>query len=212
MKGFLISFEGGEGVGKSTQMKRLVAALKAHGLPVVVSLQPGGTRIGKQLRDLVLSPRWGWVSPRTELLLYEADRAQHVDEVLRPALDAGKIVVCDRFADSSTVYQGMCRALGVGWTEKLNAFATDGLSPDLTILLDVPVEVGFARVHARSARDRVEQESLAFHRKVRKGFLGLARRHPRRFVVLDGTRTEDDLAEEILARVTRKLAARRRRR
>ncbi len=216
-KGFLITFEGGEGAGKSTQMKRLVARLKRAKIPVVLTLQPGGTNIGKRIREVLLNPKLKHLTHRAELLLYMADRAQHVEELVVPALEAGKVVVCDRYTDSSTVYQGMCRGLGVDWTMQLNDFATGRLRPDLVIILDLPVEIGFARVRRRledtSYRgkrrvvklDRLEREKMDFHRKVRKGFLSLARKSPRRYAVLDATRTEDEVARDIDELVLRKL-------
>ncbi|NBX83284.1 dTMP kinase [bacterium] len=133
-RGFFISFEGGEGGGKSTQIKRLKAVFKRNRIPFLVTLEPGGTPIGRKIRELLLNPKNKRLSIRAELYLYEADRAQHVDEVIEPALNAGKVVITDRYADSSSVYQGVCRGLGVPWTETLNDFATQGLYPDLVIV------------------------------------------------------------------------------
>ncbi|MBI4404842.1 MAG: dTMP kinase [Deltaproteobacteria bacterium] len=204
-KGMLIAFEGGEGGGKSTQIRRLVGWLRARGLPCEVTCEPGGTSVGKVIRRLLLHPKYKGLSPRAELFLYLADRAQHVDEAINGALGAGKVVVSDRFSDSSTVYQGICRDLGLKWTEQLNHFATAGLLPDLVIVLDVPVSEGLRRVVGRSKPDRLEQERASFHRRVRKGFLSLAKRHPSRYLVVNGTRTKEQVAELITERVQKEL-------
>ena len=206
--GLFISFEGGEGSGKTTQIGHLVQWLESRGYPVKITRQPGGTAIGSRIRDILLSPEHTELSPRAELLLYEADRAQHVDETLRPALEAGTILVSDRFGDSSTVYQGMCRGLGVDWVIRLNDFATGGLSPDLVILLDLPEGKARERISKRVALDRMEREKRSFHRKVRQGFLELARRFPRRFKVLDGMQSEQRLASEIRALVESRMKRR----
>jgi dTMP kinase len=216
-KGLFISLEGGEGAGKSTQMTRLVSWLKDRGLPVRSTLEPGGTRIGEKIRELLLDPSHGHLVSRAELLLYEADRAQHADEVLTPSLTQGEIVVSDRFIDSSTVYQGICRKLGVSWVEKLSRFATGGLEPNLTLLLDIPVDVGMGRVHQHEnaskrqkkfAVDRIDLEKHSFHEQVRKGFLKLAAQHAHRFVVIDAGRSESEVALEIQDVVTKHLKRR----
>ena len=206
--GLFISFEGGEGSGKTTQIGHLVSWLNVEKLKVMVTRQPGGTAIGAKLREIVLDPRHRALSPRAELLLYEADRAQHVDEALRPALDRGTILVSDRFADSSTVYQGICRKLGVDWVIKLNDFATGDLNPDLVILLDVSEKAARARIKKRGSLDRIERETSEFHRKVRRGFLTLAKRFPKRFVVLNGELCEQALASDIQAIVRERLTRR----
>ena len=209
-RGFFISFEGGEGGGKSTQIRRLKATFKKKKIPFMVTLEPGGSPIGKKIRDLVLNPKNKKLSHRAGIFLYVADRAQHVEEVIEPALKSGKVVITDRYADSSTVYQGICRGLGISWTEKLNDFATKGLYPDLVIVLDVPESVGLARVRARLTNDpkllgkrrvvkmdRLEREKASFHRKVRKGFLTLAKKHPNRIAIIDATQTPDDISDQI---------------
>lgn len=191
-------------------MRLLVTWLKKAGISPLLTLQPGGTRLGERIRELLLNPDNRELTPRTELLLYEADRAQHADEVLRPALEKGRVVICDRFADSSTVYQGLCRGLGVPWVEKLNAFATGGLKPDLTLLLDIPERDGRKRIQKRLEEDlalsgpgrrvkldRLEREGLEFHRKVRRGFLQLARKHPSRIKVIKATDSETDVADAV---------------
>jgi len=209
-RGFFISFEGGEGGGKSTQIRRLKATLRKNKTPFLVTLEPGGTQIGRKIRELLLNPKNKNLSKRAELFLYEADRAQHVEEVILPALKAGKVVITDRYADSSTVYQGVCRGLGVPWTESLNNFATSGLYPDLVIVLDVPETVGLSRVRNRFKSDpkllgkrrvikmdRLEREKISFHRKVRKGFVSLAKKHPQRIALIDATQTPESVSREI---------------
>lgn len=207
-KGFLITFEGGEGTGKTTQIKALASWLADQGFRVEVTRQPGGTPIGTGIRRLLLDPKIGHVSPRAELLLYEADRAQHVDTFILPALRAGKVILSDRFDDSSTVYQGICRKLGRRWTQKLNSFATGGLSPDLVILLDLPVNVGQRRVKRRGTLDRIEREKAAFHNQVRRGFLSLARQFPKRIKVMDGTQTKEEIAHQIQRLVAKRFRIR----
>lgn len=219
-KGLFITFEGGEGAGKSTQIRLLVKSLKAKRIPVLLTLEPGGTKIGKRIRELLLNPKTKNLSQRAELLLYVADRAQHVDEVILPALKAGKVVVSDRYADSSTVYQGICRNLGIEWTEKLNAFATTGLMPDTAIVLDIPETVGMLRVRNRVntdiklkgkrrivKMDRLEREKMSFHKRVRHGFLTLSKKHPNRVRVFDAQKTPEALSSEIQTFIDRRLKA-----
>lgn len=216
-RGFFISFEGGEGGGKSTQIKRLKTVLRRNRVPFLVTLEPGGTRIGRKIRELLLNPKNKNLSNRAELYLYEADRAQHVEEVIRPALEAGKVVITDRYADSSSVYQGICRGLGVGWTEKLNDFATQYLYPDLVIVLDVPESVGLSRVRNRLQidpklrgkrrvvkLDRLERERSSFHRKVRKGFIALSKKHSERIKLIDATQSPDNVSQQILALIQKR--------
>lgn len=223
-KGYFIVFEGGEGSGKSTQMRLLVQNLKERRLPLVVTKEPGGSEIGEKIRDILLNPSHTKLSHRAELLLYQADRAQHIDEVVRPSLDAGKIVVSDRFADSSTVYQGICRGFGQQWVETLNHFATKGLMPDLVLLLDISEDIGRKRILSRikddvwlkgmsrkvkiSRLDRLDREKKAFHAKVRKGFLKLAKLYSKRFVVIDAARDLEQVTEDIQAAVNKRLKQR----
>lgn len=204
-KGYFISFEGGEGAGKTTQIERLVQRLQAIGLKVIVTREPGGSCIGPQVRDLVLNVAHRTLTPRAELLLYEADRAQHVEEKILPALEEGEVVVTDRYADSSVVYQGMSRGLGEAWVKKLNAFATADVTPDLTVVLDIPEAEGLARVRSSRALDRMENENLSFHKKVRRGFLKLAKQSPRRYLVIDATKKPDVIAEAIWSHVQRQM-------
>ena len=165
-----IAFEGPEGAGKSTQVATLARRLLEAGRDVVVTREPGGTPAGDRIRDVVLDPSLE-IAPLAEFLLYAAARAQHVQERIRPALARGATVLCDRFAASSVAYQGYGRGLDPSWVREVNARATDGLTPDATVLLDVPSDVGMGRIAARGATDRLERADLAFHRRVRDGFL-----------------------------------------
>lgn len=195
-RGRLITFEGGEGTGKSTQVRLFADALAAAGYRVRLVREPGGTAIGEAIRDILLDAANRELDSRAELLLYEAARAQLVHEVLAPALAAGELVVCDRFFDSTTAYQGHGRDLPVDLIDDLNLFATAGLEPDLTILLDIDPVRGIERA-TRVATDRLEAEDLAFHQRVRDGFLAVARRHPGRFAVIDASGTVDDVAAAV---------------
>ncbi|MFM8315030.1 MAG: dTMP kinase [Deltaproteobacteria bacterium] len=203
-KGFFISFEGGEGAGKSTQIRHLVEFFKSHKIPVELTLEPGGTKIGQKIRELLLDPKHTALSHRAELLLYLADRAQHVEELIVPALKAGKVVITDRYADSSNVYQGLCRKLGLKSTIQLNQYATQGLYPDIAIVLDLPVSAAFARMRQRTL-DRMEREKATFHQKVRKGFLLLSQKYPKRIQVVNAHRSEEEVRLEIQDLVTRRI-------
>lgn len=190
----LIAFEGGEGTGKSTQ-----AALLAERLDAVFTREPGGTAIGSRIRGLVLDPANQELADRAEALLMAADRAQHVAEVIRPALDAGRIVVTDRFAGSSLAYQSYGRGLPLDEVEQLSRWATDGVWPDLVVLLDVPEEVSEARLGVE--RDRMEEVGDGFHQRVVAGFRALAAADPDRWVVVDGTGTVDEVADRVWAAI-----------
>ncbi|HEX4746285.1 MAG TPA: dTMP kinase [Gaiellaceae bacterium] len=192
-----VTFEGLDGSGKSTQAELLRARLEADGLEVVATREPGGTELGERLRDLVL--HGGHMSPWAEALIYAAARAQHVDEVIRPALERGAAVICDRYVDSSVAYQGVGRELGLDRVLDLNLAAVGELMPDRTFLLELdPSAIG-----ARLSRehDRLERESQAFHGRVAAGYRELAARFPERIVVLDAGRAADDLAEEVYGAV-----------
>lgn len=203
--GLFVSFEGGDGVGKSTQISLLAQWLNGAGEKALVTREPGGTELGRTLRNAVL--HGGDVDPRAEALLYAADRAHHVATLVRPALERGEVVVTDRYLDSSIAYQGNARALGGEQIRRLSLWATRGLMPDVTILLDLdPVEAAARR--AEVAPDRLESESLAFHRQVRATFLELAAMEPERFLVLDAGRTPAEIHEGVLARVAVALARR----
>lgn len=200
--GRFIVFEGGDGAGKSTQAALLADALRKSGREVLQTREPGGTEIGEKLRSLVLDHGQGTVDPRTEALMYAADRAAHVQQVIRPALEAGIFVICDRFVDSSLAYQGVGRALGEDAVRSINDFATGGLRPDLTILLDVTPAAGRSRRTvdadgAPLAEDRLESEPDDFHARIREAFLGFTRREPARYLVLDAASSIEDLATAI---------------
>lgn len=198
-RGLFVAFEGGEGAGKSTQTSLLAAWLRDRGLDVVTTAEPGATEIGQRLRALLLDPAVDDMSPRAEALLYAADRAEHVATVVVPAIRRGAVVVTDRYVDSSLAYQGAGRGLPLAPVVEVNRWATDGLRPDLTVLLDVPPGAGLARLDRDP--DRLEAARGGFHQRVRDGFRTLADREPRRYLVLDATRGVDELAAEIRARV-----------
>ena len=203
-KGVFITFEGCEGCGKSTQVRELENHLKAQGCEVVSTREPGGTSVAESIRSILLDPGNETLSPVTELLLYEAARAQHVRERILPALEAGKTVLSDRFFDSTTAYQGAGRGLGAEDVVRLHAIATGGLTPDLTIVIDVPAALGLARA-TQGGSDRIEREKIDFHERVRAEFLRLAQAEPDRVSVVDGTKSIDDVAAAIREIVDRVL-------
>lgn len=182
MSGCLISFEGIEGSGKSTQIALLAASLRKDGHPVVQTREPGGTPFGDRIRTLLFSDIP--IAPVAELFLFLAARAQHVKETIRPALQAGQIILCDRFTDATLTYQGNGRGLPIGALEQPLVLAADGLTPDLTFLLDLDVQIGQARLRGRSEINRIDLERLAFHERVRQGYLSLAKRHPKRIRII----------------------------
>lgn len=200
-----ITFEGPEGAGKSTQVTRLATRLSEAGSPHLLTREPGGTPLGTRVRDVLLDPALS-IDPLPEFLLYSASRAQLVTDVIRPALLRGEVVVCDRYFDSSLAYQGAGRGLPGALLRELTREVTGGLTPDLTVLLDLDPAVGLHRAAARGQPDRLEQADLAFHTRVRQGFLALAAAEPARFLVLDAARTTDDLADAIWAAVQVHLA------
>ncbi|HEY5456461.1 MAG TPA: dTMP kinase [Acidothermaceae bacterium] len=200
--GLFVAFEGGEGAGKSTQSKLLASWLAERGYEVVTTREPGATPIGRQLRQLLLDPDSGEIAPRAEALLYAADRAQHVATVIRPALARGAVVVSDRYVDSSLAYQGVGRSLSSGEIERLSQFATSGLRPDVTVLLDVPVDEGLARTSVRDEiPDRLEAESDAFHERVRAAFRELAEASPDRYLVIDARLPSATIHQLIVRRI-----------
>jgi dTMP kinase len=195
--GLFISFEGIEGCGKSTQARRLAERFEAQGRRVLLTREPGGTPLAERIREIVLDPAVGELDTMAELLLFEAARAQHVAAVIRPALNDGAAVVCDRYIDSTTAYQGGGRGMDRALIERMHDIATGGLTPALTFWLDVPLDVGLRRAAARRASDRMEQEPEAFHERVREAFADLAVRYAKRIVRVDGTLTEEAIAERI---------------
>ena len=206
-----ITFEGIEGSGKTTHLRHLAAQLRAAGHEVVETREPGGTPAGAAVRALLLGSDAVPLSPLAELLLYCADRAQHVEQVIRPALAAGRVVLCDRFSDSTIAYQGYGRGLDLGTVRSLDATARVGVWPDLTFLLDCPVPVGLARARERrgtpAGADRFERETLEFHARVRAGFETLAAAEPGRFCTLDSAAGIPDVRVRMSAAIERRLAA-----
>ncbi len=198
-RGIFIAFEGGDGAGKSTQIVRLAVLLRADGRDVVVTREPGDSRIGVQVRDIVLDG--GDLDPRAEALLFAADRADHVAHLIRPSLERGAVVLVDRYTDSSVAYQGVGRGLGVDEVAAVSRFATAGLVPDLTVLLDVSPSTGRDRVRSQGTADRIERESDAMHERIRQAFLDLAAAAPERYLVVDAERPVDDVAADIAASV-----------
>ncbi len=193
MKGMFITFEGIEGSGKSTQIVLLANYLAAHAKAVTLTREPGGTDIGDQVRKILLDPANKALDPKAELLLYAAARAQHLEELIRPELEDGKVVLCDRFSDATIAYQGYGRGLDVEMIRVLDKIVTAGLRPDLTVLLDIDAAAGLARARGRNssrgldAEARFENEDLAFHRRVREGYLALAKQEPGRFRIVDAS-------------------------
>ena len=207
MRGKLITFEGPEGSGKTTQARRLLARLEKEGYAVLYAREPGGTPTGEAIRDILQYDKAGEpICRETEVLLFAASRAQLVRHVILPALESGRQVVCDRFADSTTAYQGFGRGFSIEQMLTINQFAVNGAIPDLTVLLDVEVSLGFERLTKRheataSTWDRIEREERAFHERVRRGYLELARRWPERFRVVDAGRDPDAVEQEIWGHV-----------
>ncbi len=207
MSGIFLSFEGIEGSGKSTQATLLADALRAHGHDVVITREPGGTQRGQVLRRLLLDPTEPSLAPGAELLLMLADRAQHVQEVIAPALAANKVVITDRFVDSTTAYQGYGRGFDRALLHQLNTLACGGYLPAMTFLMDLPVSEGLQRACLRRGEtetaDHFEAESVAFHERVREGFLAIAHAERQRVHVLDATRPKEQVHQDILAALQR---------
>jgi dTMP kinase len=200
LNGWLITFEGPEGGGKSTQIQRLAAYLRSMDMPCTLMREPGGTPIGDRIRQILLDPAAGEMTQRTEILLYAASRAQLVEERILPALKRGEVVLCDRFVDSSLVYQGYAPNWDLNEVLKINRMATGGLRPHRTYLLDLPVEESTRRLKKRgNLADRIEQKGQAYHERVREGFLRLAAAEPQRYVVVDATDSTDRVFERIRA-------------
>lgn len=202
MTGRFITLEGGDGAGKTTQAELLTAWLEEHGRTVVRTREPGGTDLGQRIREMVLHER-GHVAPRAEALLYAADRAHHVETVVRPALARGAVVLQDRYIDSSVAYQGVARGLGADRIRSVSEWAADGLVPDLTVLLDLDVTVGRSRVATARGDvfDRLESEAATFHETVRRAFLDAAAAEPERFLVVDAGQPADAVHRRVRAAV-----------
>jgi len=203
-----ITFEGVEGAGKTTQIVHLANYLTGRGVQCLLTREPGGTDIGKKIRAVLLHPDSAGMASETELLLYMADRAEHIQTVIRPALSAGKAVLCDRFSDATMAYQGAARGLSFESIERLHALVFGNLKPDLTLLLDLAPEAGLARARHQmeaggrpEAEGRFEEETLAFHQRVRQGYLQLARREPERFHLIPADQDEDNVRSAIAAAV-----------
>lgn len=197
-RGCFIAFEGGEAAGKSTQEALLAARLVEAGRDVVRTREPGGTPAGEAIREVVLNPRFAGLDARAEALLFAASRGDHAAQVIRPALRRGAIVVCDRYVDSSIAYQGVGRGLGIERIRELSMWATHSLVPDLTVLLDIDPAIGLSRV---TNPDRLESESLDYHRAVRQAYLDIACAEPHRYLVLDGAGAREQVADRIWERV-----------
>lgn len=196
--GLFVVFEGGDGVGKSTQVVELVSRLRNRRIEPVVTRQPGGTPIGEKLRELLLDPGHPELTARTEALVYAADKAQHVEEVILPALAQGKVVVCDRYVDSMIAYQGAGRVLDLAEVEQVARWATGGLRPDLTVLLDIDPAEAVANIRQQ---DRLEAAGLEFHRRAREHFLRLAGEDPERYLVLGARGSRKNIAEKVAEKV-----------
>jgi len=198
-RGALLTIEGVEGAGKTTQAARLVEALRGAGREAVLTREPGGTALGRDIRRMLLALDGETPAPEAELLLYLADRAQHVRRLVGPAIERGEIVVADRFSDSTIAYQVHGRRLPLETVRVIDDFARGGVTPLLTFVLDLDPEAGLVRARATGPADRLESEEIAFHRRVREGFRAIAAASPGRVVVLDGARPADDVAREIAA-------------
>jgi len=204
-----ITFEGGEGSGKTTVIASLKRLLRSHRIPIVATKEPGGTEIGDAIRAVLLEPRYTSFNPTTELLLYLASRKQHLEEIIKPALAEGKVVICDRYEDSSLAYQGHARGLGVDRIVSLSRAAGIDLKPDVTFLLDLRPEIGLERAMGRSFEEitRFENERMLFHKKVREGYLKLQREERQRFHIVDAERPLELVVEEVEQAVLKQLQA-----
>lgn len=190
-----ITFEGGEGSGKTTAIKRIIAELESRGYEVILTREPGGTPIGEQIRNVILDKANTAMDPRTEALLYAASRRQHLAEKILPAIKEGKVVLCDRYLDSSLAYQGGARNLGIEEILNVNLYATEGFEPDITFLFDIEPELGLARIAANAGREvnRLDVEKLEFHHKVRESFHKVAAMFPKRFRIIDASKGPDEV-------------------
>lgn len=208
MKGYFVSFEGPDGAGKSTVLKEVLAEIGPKlKTQYLVTREPGGSKIAEKIRNIILDPANDKMDAKTEALLYAAARSQHVEEIIKPALNEGKVVFSDRFVDSSLAYQGQGRDLGIEKVKQINDFATDKLDPDLTFFLDVAPEVGLSRIKKLrpDQEDRLEQEDIAFHKKVYDGFLKVIKMYPERFVVIDATQPIDQVVDQVVTALKKRL-------
>ena len=198
MRGKLISFEGCEGAGKTTKLKMLKGYLEEKGIPYLYTREPGGNPVSENIRAVILNPENAAMTAECEALLYAAARAQLLNDVIEPALAAGKLVVCDRYVDSSLAYQGEARGLGQDFVRKINSYAFEKYLPDCTVFLDIPPERAFERKHGADENDRMEREGLAFHQKVYAGYRKIAEREPERFVRVDASGTKQETFDKVL--------------
>ena len=198
-----ITFEGGEGTGKTTLIHRVFESLKNQ-YDIIKTREPGGSPVAEIIRDIVLSPEYKGITARTEALLIAAARAQHLDDKIIPALEQGKIVLCDRYLDSSLAYQAVARQLGFDFVLAINQYATEHM-PDLTFYIDLEPEVGMARIAKRIKYDRLDQETIVYHHLVRQGYQEVMKRYPKRVVVIDGTMSIDEITKVILEKIKEKL-------
>lgn len=198
-----ITFEGGEGSGKTTCINRVVETLQKEGKEIVLTREPGGTPISEEIRNVILDKKNTDMDPRTEALLYAASRRQHIVQKILPSLKEGKIVISDRFLDSSLAYQGVARGLGIDEIFKVNQYATEGLEPDVTFFFDIKPEEGLRRISANSEREvnRLDVEKLSFHHNVRNAFLELAKRYPNRIVVIDASQDKDGVYNSVMKEI-----------
>ncbi len=210
MAGLFISFEGPDGAGKTTVLSAIAEQLDtANRTDILVTREPGGNQISEAIRKIILDPQNTQMDVRTEALLYAASRRQLIQETIRPALAAGKVVLCDRFVDSSVAYQGAGRQIGEEAVYQMNQFATEGLTPDLTIYVDVPSEVGLARIKAhRQNVDRLDAEALSFHKRVRAAYLRLAKKFPERIITVDATQPVADVISQAMTLITDRMQQR----
>ena len=205
MKGILITLEGNDGSGKSSVIEAIRKTLEEKGYPVVYTREPGGSQIAENIRKVILDVENTGMDAKTEALLYAASRREHIEKTIRPALGAGKIVLCDRFIDSSLAYQGYARGLGIDEVYHMNLYATEGLLPDLTILVCVKPEIGIARItqNHRGELDRLESEKMEFHQKVYQGYLAVQKKFPTRIQMIDGEKTKEEVRLDALDIVLR---------
>ncbi len=198
MKGKFVTIEGCEGVGKSTLISGLKEYFAAKGTDAVFTREPGGTPAAEKIRNIILDAGNSEITPVTELLLYAASRAQHTEELIKPSVDSGKIVVCDRYSDSTLAYQGYARGLGIELCSRLNSIAQCGIRPDLTVFLDLNPTDGFKRKGGKDAGDRLENESIAFHERVYFGFKTIAAENPERFAVIDASKSAEEVLGDVI--------------